>query len=238
MTLTTFSKKIKKDTSKSHSMAENTGFVTNFLAGVVDRDSYKQLIADFFFIYTALEEQVDEFKDDPLISSIAFDELKRVPSLEKDCEFYWGENWRETISPTDACKNYVARLKKINSKFLVGHHYTRYLGDLSGGQILKNIADKSMGLNGQGLAFYEFEGIDDPKSFKSRYRLALDNLPINKPDGELIINEANYAFKLNMDVFDEIGSKKRFPLLSTARALVQLTWRSVKSKINNWERSK
>tara|TARA_B100000427_G_scaffold6217_1_gene5810 strand:+ start:2001 stop:2714 length:714 start_codon:yes stop_codon:yes gene_type:complete len=237
MTLTTFSKKIKKDTSKSHSMAENTGFVTNFLAGVVDRDSYKQLIADFFFIYTALEEQVDEFKDDPLISSIAFDELKRVPSLEKDCEFYWGENWRETISPTDACKNYVARVKKINAKFLVGHHYTRYLGDLSGGQILKNIADKSMGLNGQGLAFYEFEGIDDPKSFKARYRLALDNLPINKPDGELIINEANYAFKLNMDVFDEIGSKKRFPLLSTAKALVKVTWRSVKSKINNWKRS-
>tara|TARA_B100001996_G_C18653607_1_gene590364 strand:+ start:612 stop:1325 length:714 start_codon:yes stop_codon:yes gene_type:complete len=237
MTLTTFSKKIKKDTSKSHSMAENTGFVTNFLAGVVDRDSYKQLIADFFFIYTALEEQVDEFKDDPLISSIAFDELKRVPSLEKDCEFYWGENWRETISPTDACKNYVERVKKINAKFLVGHHYTRYLGDLSGGQILKNIADKSMGLNGQGLAFYEFEGIDDPKSFKARYRLALDNLPINKPDGELIINEANYAFKLNMDVFDEIGSKKRFPLLSTAKALVKVTWRSVKSKINNWKRS-
>ena len=94
-----------------------------------------------------------------------------------------------------------------------------------------------MGLNGQGLAFYEFEGIDDPKSFKARYRLALDNLPINNPDGELIINEANYAFKLNMDVFDEIGSKKRFPLLSTAKALVKVTWRSVKSKINNWKRS-
>ena len=68
MTLTTFSKKIKKDTSKSHSMAENTGFVTNFLAGVVSKDSYKQLIADFYFIYTALEEQVEKFKDDPFIA--------------------------------------------------------------------------------------------------------------------------------------------------------------------------
>ena len=237
MTLTKFSKLIKEGTKKSHTMAENTGFVTNFLAGVVDKDSYKQLIADFFFIYTALEEQVDEFKDDPLISSIAFDELKRVPSLEKDCEFYWGENWRETISPTDACKNYVERVKKINAKFLVGHHYTRYLGDLSGGQILKNIANKSMGLDGKGLDFYEFEGIDNPGSFKTRYRLALDNLPINKPDGELIINEANYALKLNMDVFNDIGSNKKFPLLSTIKSLVKVTWRSVKSKINNWERT-
>ena len=237
MTLTTFSKLIKEGTKKSHTMAENTGFVTNFLAGVVDKDSYKQLIADFFFIYTALEEQVDKFKDDPLISSIAFDELKRVPSLERDCEFYWGENWRELISPTDACKNYVTRVKKINAKFLVGHHYTRYLGDLSGGQILKNIANKSMGLDGKGLDFYEFEGIDNPGSFKTRYRHALDNLPINKPDGELIINEANYAFKLNMDVFNEIGSNKKFPLLSTIKSLVKVTWRSIKSKINNWERT-
>ena len=75
-------------------MAENTGFVTNFLAGVVSKESYKQLIADFYFIYTALEEQVDKFKNDPFITPIAFDELKRVPALEKDCEFYWGKNWK------------------------------------------------------------------------------------------------------------------------------------------------
>ena len=230
MTLTTFSKKIKKDTSKSHSMAENTGFVTNFLAGVVDKESYKQLIADFYFIYTALEEQVDKFKDDPFIAPIAFNELKRVPALEKDCEFYWGENWKNTISPTDACKNYVKRVKKISPKFLVGHHYTRYLGDLSGGQILRNIANKSMNLDGKGLAFYDFEGIPNAKGFKERYRHALDNLPITWSDGELIINEANYAFKLNMDVFDEIGSKKKFPILSTLKGLIQFTWRSVTSK--------
>ena len=228
--LTTFSKKIKKDTSKSHSMAENTGFVTNFLAGVVSKESYKQLIADFYFIYTAIEEQVEKYKDDPFIAPIAFDELKRVPALEKDCEFYWGENWESIIYPTDACKNYVARVKKINAKFLVGHHYTRYLGDLSGGQILRNIADKSMGLNGQGLAFYEFDGISSAKGFKERYRHALDNLPITWSDGELIINEANYAFKLNMDVFDEIGSSRPYPLLSTIRGLLQLTWGAIKSK--------
>ena len=230
MTLTTFSKKIKKDTSKSHSMAENTGFVTNFLAGVVSKESYKQLIADFYFIYTALEEQVEKFKDDPFIAPIAFDELKRVPALEKDCEFYWGKGWKSIITPTDACKNYVKRVKKINAKFLVGHHYTRYLGDLSGGQILKNIANKSMNLNGEGLAFYEFEGISNPGNFKNRYRTALDNLPITWSDGELIINEANYAFKLNMDVFDEIGSSRPFPLLSTIKGLFQFAWGSINSK--------
>ena len=230
MTTTTFSKRIKKDTSKSHSMAENTGFVTNFLAGVVSKESYKQLIADFFFIYTALEEQVDKFKDDPLISKIGFEELRRVPSLELDCAYYWGENWRSIISPTDACKNYITRVKKISPKFLVGHHYTRYLGDLSGGQILKNIADKAMGLNGKGLAFYDFADIPDAKDFKTKYRTALDNLPITESDGDLIIEEANYAFKLNMDVFDEIGSSKPFPIIATIQGLLKLLWGAIKSK--------
>ena len=87
-----------------------------------------------------------------------------------------------------------------------------------------------MGLNGQGLAFYEFDEIDDAKSFKNKYRTALDNLPLSKPDEQLVIAEANYAFRLNMDVFDEIGSKQRFPLLSTIRSLFQLTWSSIKSK--------
>ena len=80
------------------------------------------------------------------------------------------------------------------------------------------------------LLFYEFEGISNPGNFKNRYRTALDNLPITWSDGELIINEANYAFKLNMDVFDEIGSKKKFPLISTIKEFLQFTWRSIKSK--------
>ena len=101
---------------------------------------------------------------------------------------------------------------------------------MSGGQILKNIANKSMGLNGEGLAFYEFENIPHAGNFKNRYRTALDNLPITWSDGELIINEANYAFKLNMDVFDEIGSSRPFPLLSTIQGLLQLAWGSMKSK--------
>ena len=87
-----------------------------------------------------------------------------------------------------------------------------------------------MNLNGEGLAFYEFENIPHAGTFKNRYRTALDNLPITWSDGELIINEANYAFKLNMDVFDEIGSSRPFPLLATMRGLLQLTWGAIRSK--------
>ena len=225
----TFSKQIKEGTKKSHTMAENTGFVKNFLAGMVNEDSYKGLIANFYFVYRALEEEVAKNKDNPVLGPVAFDELKRCPSLAKDCEYFYGSNWRQLISPTDGCQNYINRIREVDPELLVGHHYTRYLGDLSGGQILKNIAQKALNLKDGGLAFYEFEDIPDGKEFKTKYRTALDNLPIDDVKSNAIIDEANYAFKLNMEMFEEIEG-------DSLRGFINLLWGFIKSKINNWRR--
>jgi heme oxygenase len=87
----------------------------------------------------------------------------------------------------------------------VAHFYTRYLGDLSGGQILKNIAVKAMGLNdGRGVAFYAFDAIPDEKVFKNEYRHAMNQLPIDEATAQSIVDEANDAFHKNMDLFKEL----------------------------------
>ena len=46
---------LREGTKKSHTMAENTGFVSCFLKGVVDKASYRKLVADLYFVYTAME---------------------------------------------------------------------------------------------------------------------------------------------------------------------------------------
>merc|ERR1719401_513331 len=43
-------------TRKSHSMAENTQFVTGFFKGLGDRASFSQLVTSLYFIYKAMEE--------------------------------------------------------------------------------------------------------------------------------------------------------------------------------------
>ena len=49
-------------------------------------------------------------------------------------------------------------IAKENPALLIGHHYSRYIGDLSGGQLLKTITKKAMNLsNDKGLNFYIFE---------------------------------------------------------------------------------
>ena len=212
-----FSKQIKEGTKASHTMAENTGFVKNFLAGMVNEESYRGLIANFYFVYRALEEEVAKNKDNPVLSPIAFNELRRTPSLAKDCEYFYGPMWRDVITPTDGCQNYINRIREVDPELLVGHHYTRYLGDLSGGQILKGIAEKALDLpKGEGLHFYDFEDIDNTKQFKTKYRSRLDSLPVDQSMANAIVTEANYAFRLNMYMFDEIqgdGNKAFWHLL-------------------------
>ena len=203
----TFSKEIKEGTKKSHSAAENTSFVKSFLRGVVSKDSYKVLVADLYFVYTAIEEDFRIFKNDPVIGKLYLPELERVNSLERDLRYYYGPMWRSLIQPTKACQRYVDRIHEVaktEPELLVGHHYTRYLGDLSGGQILKNIAQKAMNLKGEGLYFYEFDKIDNAKEYKTKYRSILDELPLTESQQNAIIVEANWAFRLNMHMFDQL----------------------------------
>ena len=208
MTVSNFALQLKTETKKSHTAAENTKFVGSFLRGVVSKESYQQLVANFYFIYRAMEEEVDKLQDDPIVGKVRSELLNRTESLSRDLRYYYGPMWRSLIAPSEACQRYVNRIREVaedDPELLVGHHYTRYMGDLSGGQILKGIAEKAMDLrDGEGLHFYEFEGIADKKGFKTQYRNTLDTLPINQSQANAIINEANYAFRLNMYMFDEL----------------------------------
>ncbi len=204
-------RQLREGTKKSHTMAENTGFVSCFLKGVVDKATYKTLLIDLFLVYSAMEDEIGTLSQSghPIVESICFPELYRVPSLEKDLTFFCGENWSDLlINASPSAKVYATRIRKIakdSPELLIGHHYTRYIGDLSGGQILKNIAQKAMSLSdANGLEFYKFKLIDDEKQFKNQYSKNLNSLPIDQKMVDLIVDEANLAFKYNMDMFQEL----------------------------------
>ena len=142
-------RQLREGTQKSHTMAENTGFVSCFLKGVVDKSSYRTLIADFYFVYSAMEEEIRELciKEHPVVSQINFPELNRRKKLEQDLTFYFGNDWSNLVKPTSAAQLYAERIHQVakeSPELLIGHHYTRYIGDLSGGQILRNIAQKTV----------------------------------------------------------------------------------------------
>ena len=214
----TLSTRLKEGTKKSHNAAENTKFVAGFLRGVLNPEEYRKLITDFYYVYETMEQRIEETKD-PLASILKQwgAKLYRTAFLQRDLRYYYGPMWREKQIPSEACNTYCYRINEIAEKdpyLLIAHHYTRYIGDLSGGQILKNIAQKALQpAKGSGLLFYEFPMIDDAKAFKTDYRAVLDGLEVNEHQVNTLITEANYAFRLNMYIFDELQGDAKKSLL-------------------------
>ena len=214
---------LREGTSKSHTMAENVNFIKSFLGGVIDKGSYTEMLSKLYFVYEAIENAMEKNKEHEYIKPIYFPELNRTESLKEDLIFHYGEDWLENITLSKATLDYVNRIKTVSKEkpeLLVAHAYTRYLGDLSGGQILKKIAQRSMGLEGnKGLAFYEFNEVSDEAQFKLNYKAALDSLPIKENEASQIIAEANTAFTLNMNIFSELEFNLVKFLLSQVRAI-------------------
>ena len=202
-----FSADLKEGTKESHSAAENTKFVASFLRGVVDYEEYRKLLTNFYYVYDTMEQRIRE-TEDPMVQAVRSEALERKEGIERDLEYYYGADWKEKQIPSDACNKYCHRINEIAEEspyLLVAHHYTRYIGDLSGGKILKEITARVLKPPaGKGLDFYEFPSIPDAKLFKQNYRAILDNLGADSAQETAIIAEANYAFEMNMNMFDEI----------------------------------
>ncbi|XP_059213402.1 heme oxygenase-like [Centropristis striata] len=209
MTDRDLSEQIKQVTRESHVRAENTELMLSFQRGKVSLPQYKLLLCSLYEVYQALEEELDRNSDHPAVAPIYFPaELARLEAIEKDLEYFYGPDWREKIVVPAATKRYCHRLRQIgkeNPEFLLPHAYTRYLGDLSGGQVLGRIAQKSMGLKGsEGLSFFAFPGVSSPNLFKQLYRSRMNSVELTEEERNGVLEEAVRAFELNIQVFDDL----------------------------------
>ncbi|MFN5857088.1 MAG: heme oxygenase (biliverdin-producing) [Pseudanabaenaceae cyanobacterium] len=202
---------LREGTQQSHTLAENTAFMKCFLKGIVEQEPLRKLFANLYFVYTELENALIENVNHPVLSGIYFPELNRAASLAQDLAFYYGENWQREITASASGQRYCERIKTLAQNdpvLLIAHAYTRYMGDLSGGQGLKSIIRSALSLTGtDGTSFYEFEQIPSigaKNAFKEFYRHALNALPLDAATIDRIVAEANLAFALNRDVMHEL----------------------------------
>ena len=81
------------------------------------------------------------------------------------------------------------------------HAYTRYLGDLSGGQILGRITQKALGLkDGKGMGFFTFPNVSSPNLFKQLYRSRMNSIELTEQQRTGLLEEAVLSFELNIQV--------------------------------------
>jgi heme oxygenase (biliverdin-producing, ferredoxin) len=199
--------RLRLETRPSHHRAERTGVMPLLLAGKADRAMYLALIRNLLPVYQALERALRRHQHDPTISAGIYPELWRESALVADLESLGGPGWSET-APLHEALRYAARIESVaeNPILLVAHAYVRYLGDLSGGQVLKRLVRSQLALAGDGgTSFYDFPAVADINAFKGRYRDTLNTMPLSSEEQDAVVAEAIEAFRLNMELFDAVA---------------------------------
>ncbi|WP_073391586.1 biliverdin-producing heme oxygenase [Jatrophihabitans endophyticus] len=206
--------RLRAATRDAHERAETTPFVADLVAGRVPFRGYVALVVQNWAIYRALEGVAERWAADPVAGAFVIPELMRVPSIERDLA-HLAPQWREVAERLvlPATTTYVARLEThaaTRPEAYVAHHYVRYLGDLSGGQVVGRSVERAYGEDGErSSSFYRFDAIAKIKPFRDEYRRRLDDAPLTAAQRDGVVAEAVTAFELNVDVLRELGAAGR-----------------------------
>ncbi len=210
-----FSQVIRESSWGDHSDSEGATFMEDIMRGVATKQDYIDLVIQHYFMYVALEAAATQLatRDDAELLHPAA--LVRLPALEEDLEFLVGADWREQIAAVPATAAYAARITEIGEEGwaagVIAHHYTRYLGDLSGGQMIAKRVAKQHGFDdGRGISFYNFAELGDLAEFKTNYRTVLDSLgdTLDEAEQKRMCDEVRQAYAFNTQVFIDLGKQK------------------------------
>src|SRR5688572_29291552 len=146
--------RLRSGTRADHDAAQGSGFLDALTAGTLPRQAYADLVAQHWFIYETLERAAEVMAGDPVAGAFVFPELTRLPALNADIAALFGPE--PQLSELPATQEYCERLRAVafdRPWGFIAHHYTRYLGDLSGGQYLGPAIARAYGLDGDGHRF-------------------------------------------------------------------------------------
>ena len=196
---------MREGSMAEHQAAEDSSFMSELLGGRVNERGYADYLLRLRVVYATMEETVGAHRDDAAVSAVADTALERLAAIDADLDHWVSDGERSVVSPAAAA--YRQRLLDAAAEWptlLVAHHYTRYLGDLSGGQAISRLVARHYAATDEQLAFYRFDGIDNHVQFKRDYRVQLDALPLSDEQSAAVVAEALAAFEFNGALFDEL----------------------------------
>lgn len=202
-----FSARLRTATGSEHGAAERSEAMGALLAGRLPLAGYASMLAQLLPVYEALEDLGDLHREDPVVGGFVDAALDRSDAIRADLSRLPDPTCGG--SPTPATSRYCGRLRAAGGDAVgfVAHHYTRYLGDLSGGQHIGRVVERCYGIDpDSGTAFFHFPAIEDAAAYKDRYRRRLDEAPWSASDRERFIEEVRLSYELNGGLLESLSS--------------------------------
>lgn len=210
----TFSEELREGTAIEHERAESSPFVAALVDGRLPIEDFVRLVRQLYVVYSSLEAVVAGC-DDPDLAPLLAPELARAGALADDLDHLAGPDWSAAFPVLAQTSAYADRIREVGTASrggLLAHHYVRYLGDLSGGQILGRIVARVYELpEGRGTSAYHFAEIESPKRFKDVYRARVDALPWTDAERSRVVDEAIVAFQCNRAIFEALEAARAVP---------------------------
>ena len=214
-----FSAKLKAVTQADHSEAENSEFITTLMNGTRTPRDYVLLLSQYTYVYAALETEVRALVDDSELAPIFDLRLERMARLQADLALLLpAHGFRDIPEALPASRDYLRQIRTAaaDPARIVAHHYLRYLGDLSGGQIIGRLVGRHYGIALEALTMWSFEGIDKYKPYKDEYRARLNDYVVTPERAEALLEEAAKGFALNKALFRDLLTQSQQSTLLSA----------------------
>lgn len=176
--------KIKELTWEHHKNAERQEFAKLLISGNISPDLYATYLWNQHKKYDLLEALLIA---NGIIAELGAD-IRRKIKMEQDIAELWKHEFRPDIVPST--EEYIGHMKNIMSDRdkLIAHMYVFYMGDLSGGQMIKRKVP------GEGR-MYDFSEIGDVSEVKEKIRtMVTDDMA----------DEAKYVFDSSTKLFQEL----------------------------------
>ena len=201
-----FAALLRERTATVHREAERAGVIADLIRARATRRGYALFLRNLVPAYAALEAAVAARGTTSPLGALADPALRRLPALCDDLAALVGDDWARDLPQLPAAADYAAAIATAagDPPRLVAHAYARYLGDLSGGQILKPVLARTLGLGADALAFYDFPQIVDFAAMKEAIRSSLDAIAADGAVADTIVEEAIAAFRHNIAVSEAV----------------------------------
>lgn len=205
--------RLRAETHDLHTQVERSPFMAALIKGRLGLQAYSLFLRNLHPIYAELEAGLATHARLAALAPLGLPRLFRTQAIAHDLQALCGSTWDTALPVLAPAARYRERLHSLslNQPALLGAHaYVRYLGDLSGGQLLSGIVSRSLQLPpGHGLSFYDFGDAAQVASLAAAFRRGLDSVGADAAVARALVDEAKKAFALHGELFEALEPSLR-----------------------------
>lgn len=202
---TPFIDRMKEETLEAHDESKDSGFAVTIMSGEWSPFAFVEWQRSLYPVYNTLETVLKKNRKDPILSIFDHRKLDRSERILHDLATYNVDPVLDP-SPLPCVQDYVACVADTDGSTprVLAYHYTRYMGDMIGGQVIARSMKEKYGMSDDSLTCYDFKELGDLHHYRKNYKILIELLPWSDEEREQFVDEIKTAYKINAVLFEQL----------------------------------